>query len=455
MQLRWYFCAATLIAATAVSPSHAESISEALATAYKANPSLNIQRAQTRSVDEGVALSKTPFRPQVFLSANAGVNRSVSNTALGTSAETFTPFGFGITVDQNLFRGFRTINSVKAAEANVLASRETLRKVEQDVLFNASTAYSDVILAQEILAIRKQNLSFLQEQVRSSRARLEVGEGTRTDLAQSEGQLALAQAELATANANLQAARAVYRQIIGKNPGKLNSPRPVLRLYPHSLEQAISIGAVEHPAIRMTQHIVDLAAFNVKTAEGEFLPTLSLRGSANRDFNNGVQGNDSASAAATLNLSVPLYQGGGASATVRQNKEILGQRRIEVDQVRDQVRNDIVASWTTLVTARANIRSNQAQVRAARIAVEGVTEERNVGQRTQLDVLQTQSTLLNAQLALVQAKRNRIVAGYGLLSSVGRLDAKRLRLKVARYEPKEHYEKTVDRWFGLRTPSGR
>lgn len=449
--------AALLLALSATTVASAEDITSALARAYKSNPTLNIQRTQVRSVDESLPQAKVPFRPNIFVSANAGISRTVFRSAQtnNITGSNLSPVSIGITIDQSLFRGFRTINTVRAAEANIRASREALRNVEQDVLFNAATAYADVILANETVAIRKRDITFLREQVRSSQARLDVGEGTRTDLAQSQAQEALARAQLSSAQAQLEAANAAYRQVIGRSPSGLRDPRPPVRLYPASLNRALEIAAVEHPATKATQHLVDLAAFNVKTSEGELLPTVSLRGTASQSYNSQTQGDRASSASATLNVNVPLYQGGGVASRIRQGKETLGQRRLEVDQSRDQVRNSVVSSWTTLVSARATIKSNQIQVNAANLALEGVIEERNVGQRTQLEVLQARSAVLSAQLQLVNAKRNRIVAGYALLSSVGRLSAQKLRLPVRLYKPKEHYKKVKDLWFGLRTPSGK
>ncbi len=447
---------ALLLALSATSAVSAEDINTALARAYKSNPTLNIQRTQVRAVDESLPQAKVPFRPNIFVSANVGVSRTVFRSAqTGNGANNLSPIGIGITIDQSIFRGFRTINTIRAAEANIRASREALRNVEQDILFNAATAYADVILAKQTVGIRNRDITFLREQVRSSQARLDVGEGTRTDLAQSQAQAALARAQLSTAQAQLDAANAAYRQVIGRSPSGLRDPRPPVHLYPANLNRALEIAAVEHPATKATQHLVDLAAFNVKTTEGELLPTVSLRGNASQNFNSQSQGDRSSSASATINLNVPLYQGGGVASRIRQGKETLGQRRLEVDQSRDQVRNSVVSSWTTLVSARATIQSNQAQVNAANLALEGVIEERNVGQRTQLEVLQARSAVLSAQLQLVNAKRNRIVAGYALLSSIGRLSAAKLRLPVRLYKPKEHYNKVKDLWFGLRTPTGR
>jgi len=447
------FAAFTLMLATGT--ASAESIYQAMALAYDTNSALNAQRAATRAADEAVPQAKSFLRPQVSFAADMGFSASVRRApGAGTTRTDLRPFGFGITIDQSLFRGFRTINSIKSARASVRASRETLRNVEQDTLFDAASAYADVVQAGRIVALRRSNISFLSEQVRSSKARLDVGEGTRTDVAQSNAQLALAEAQLAAAKATLASSRAVYREIIGRSPGKLRTPAVPTRLLPHSLDSAILSAVVEHPAVKATSHLVDVAAFNVKTSEGELLPELSVRGQANQRYNSGVSSDQTSSATATVNLSVPLYQGGRVASQIRQGKQTVGQRRIEVDSARDSVRRGVVAAFAQYTSAKAGIVSNEAQVNASSLALNGVTEERNVGQRTQLDVLEAQSNLLNAQIALTQARRDRIVAAYGLLSAMGVLNSHRVGLRVRHYKPTAHFDAVKDKWFGLRTPSG-
>lgn len=437
-------------------PSHAESLRSALAAAYNHNATLNAQRAATRANDESLPQAKGGFRPQVFATADAGRQRSITDiSGVGSSVSVLSPYGFGVTISQSLFNGFQTVNSVQAAEATIRASRATLRNVEQNTLFDASAAYLDVLQFRALVEIRRNNLAFLREQVRASNARLEVGEGTRTDVAQSDARLAQAQALLAAAQASLGAARGTYFQIIGRQPNNLSWPRGPLRLYPVSLDSAIATATRHHPAIRATQHLVDAAAFQVKVAEGALLPSLTLDGSAQQRYNSSSSIDGTTNLQATLNLRIPIYQGGIASSTVRQNKETLGQRRIEVDQARDQVRQAVVSAWTQLAAARANVSANLQQLRASRLALSGVIEERNVGQRTQLDVLDAQSVVLNAQELEIQSRRNQVVAGYALVSAIGRLNSQTLGLNVRHYRPKAHYNEVKDKWFGLRTPTGR
>lgn len=442
----------SVVAIWASNSAHAESINSALAAAYNHNSTLNAQRAATRAADEQLPQAKSGYRPTIYGDANLGFVRTTSNI---TGNNSLNPYGFGITIDQSIFDGFRTLNSVGIAESNIKGSREQLRRVEQVVLQNGAQAYADVLASREIVVIRQKNLEFLAEELRSSQARLEVGEGTRTDVAQSEARYSEAQATLEAAKARLAGDSATYLQIIGRSPSGLTWPRGPVALYPRSLTQAQSIGLNEHPAVLLARYGVDSAAYVVKLEEGGYLPNLTLRGNANQNYNNGVRGSRNSSASATLNLAIPLYQGGRVSSQVREAKQLLSQARIIVDEARDDVRANITKAWHALESSRLNVVANQATLRAAKLALEGVIEERNVGQRTQLDVLNSQSDVLFAEESLVDNRRVQVIAGYGLVAAMGRLNSQRLGLPVRHYYPRDHYEAVKDLWIGLRTPSGR
>ncbi|MGI9355149.1 MAG: TolC family protein, partial [Rhizobiaceae bacterium] len=236
-------------------PAQAESIHSALASAYNHNATLNAQRAATRVADENLPQAKSGYLPQVFANADIGVSKQSAELRPnppfnpgGRNENDLVPYGFGVTIQQSLFDGYRTINNVKAAEAGIRASRETLRNVEQDTLFNAATAYADVLQFEALVELDRSNIAFLREQVRSSQARLDVGEGTRTDLAQSQSGLAQGQALLAAQQASLGTARGTYFQVIGRQPNNLKWPKGPIHLYPPSLSQAIALAANRHPA---------------------------------------------------------------------------------------------------------------------------------------------------------------------------------------------------------------
>lgn len=444
--------AAVLFSATALSsgPALAETIFGALTKAYQNNSELNSARAGVRVTDEGVAIAKSGYRPTI-----AGVSSINFAKQDGTR---LTTGSFGVQIQQTLFDGFQTRNNVRAAESRVRAAQQSLRNTEQNILFNAASAYMDVIRDRQIAALQQQNLEFLEEQVRAARSRLEVGEGTRTDVAQAEASRSAAVAQVSAARAQAQASAATYRQIVGDDPGSLQPAGPVKGL-PGGIDQAYGIAANEHPAILATLQLVDAADFSVKAAEGALLPQISAQASVSQDYIDSNVGNQSdewdTSASIGATLRVPIYSGGRTSAQVRQSKESLGQARIEVDVSRDQVRQAVTSAWTQYIAAREAVAANRELVSAAQLALNGVIEERNVGQRTTLDVLNAQADVIEAQINLADSERNVVVASYAILSAVGRLSVRHLGLQVAEYQPEEHYNAVKDKWFGLRTPDGR
>ncbi|MBB3770396.1 outer membrane protein [Angulomicrobium tetraedrale] len=434
-----------------------------MAAAYKNNPTLNSQRAATRATDEYVPIALAGYRPQIFGTAYYGTQWSeskvgsstlTSQNVSGTTHSTLWPYGVGVTISQTIYDGLKTANSVRSAESQVRGQRELLRNTEQLVLLDAATAYMNVLQNSALLELQKQNLQALREELRAARDRFSVGEITRTDVAQAEASVATAQSELALAESNLNTSQAVFFQVIGLRPNKLSPGRPIDGLLPKTLPLAVETGIGKHPAIKSAQFAVDAGLSNVKVAEAALSPTLTLNGQASSDYNSQSYVQRTTSAAATLNLNVPIYQGGAEYANIRQTKETLGQLRIEVDVNREQVRANIVQYWGALQASKAAIESAQASVAANEIALRGVREEWRVGQRTTLDVLNAQTALFNARASLVTAQRDRVVASYAVLSATGDLNAARLGLKIATYNPKVHYEQVRDAWVGVRTPGG-
>lgn len=452
--------AAALFAATALSSASAsaETLFGALTKAYQLNSTLNYNRAGVRVTDENVPIAKSGFRPTI------GATGSIDYTATHERSR-LTTGSFGVQIDQMLFDGFQTRNNVRAAEAQVRASVESLRNDEQNTLFDAASAYMDVIRDRQIAVLTEQNLQFLTEQARAARSRFEVGEGTRTDVAQADASRSAAIAQLSAARAQAAVSEATYRQVIGEQPGKLQAGQPLAKMLPKSMDQAIAVAGGEHPAIIATQHLVDAAAFTVKSTEGRLLPQVSASAGVGTNYRNteinglpGVGGEtdgtaNSASIGATL--TIPIYTGGRVSAQVRQSKESLGQARIQVDVSRDQVRQAVVSAWTQYVAARQSVAANVETVAAQQLALNGVIEERNVGQRTTLDVLNAQADVITAQIDLASSQRDVVVASYAIVSAIGALTAERLGLQVAIHRPQEHYDAVKNKWGGLNTPDGR
>ena len=439
-------------------PSMAETIHGALARAYQNNASMNSARAGVRVTDENVAIAKSGWRPFVGATGSLGYTSNNNTSRIATGS-------FGVQIQQSLFDGFQTLNNVRAAEAQVRAANESLRNTEQDILFNAAAAYVDVLRDRQIAVLRERNLEFLGEQVRAASSRFEVGEGTRTDVAQTQAQQAAAVAQLSAARAQVLASEAAYLQLVGDKPGRLEPAGPVAKLLPGGMDAALGAALNEHPVVMAMLHFVDAASFQVKSAEGALLPQLNAQAGVTHSYRHteinglpgvGAQGDGSSeSASVGLNLTIPIYQGGLASAQVRKSKQSLGQARIEVDVARDQVRAAVTSAWTQYVAAREVVAAGRELVSAAQLALNGVIEERNVGQRTTLDVLNAQADVITAQINVASAERDVVAASYAILSSMGRLSPQRLGLNVAVYDPREHYDAVKNKWYGTRTPDGR
>ncbi len=437
-------------------PAGAETMSGALARAYQGNPNLNQQRASLRATDENLPRASAGWLPTAAATAQGGYNYLDGDLGNGHIRKTTGPATLGFTVNQNLFNGNRTMNSVRQAESNILGAREVTRNTEQSTLLDGSTAYMNVLRDTAILDLRKNNIIVLEEQLRQTRDRFQVGEVTRTDVAQAEASLASARSDYFTAQANLQNSVATYRQVIGVEPARLEAARPIEQLLPRAMPTAIEVAFSEHPAIQAALHNVDAAELQVKLVEGELYPTVGVTGNVQQNFSaNGFPSEHYFNASVLGQITVPIYAGGEVFARARQSKELLAQARLQADQQRDAVRAIVVSSWGQLDTAKAVILSSQAAVRAAEIALNGIREEARVGQRTTFDVLTAQQTLLNARVSLVTAQRDRVVASYTVMAAIGKLTAANLNLTVIAYDPTIHFNQVKDKWIGLRTPDGR
>lgn len=442
----------------ALGPSaQAETIDSALARAYQNSPVINASRASLRATNENVPRALSGYRPRIEATADIGSTWTESSVpGLPTNRTTRDPRGIGLEVTQNLFDGGRTSNSVRQAETQVLAARLRLDATVQQTLFRGAEIYMNVLRDTAILNLQRNNVEVLEEQLRQSRDRFEVGEVTRTDVAQAEARLASARSQVSLAEANLRANIGRYRQIIGTEPRELGPGRAPDALVPNNLDTALSIGLSENPAISASRFALDAAQLQVRVLESDFMPRVGVRGSVSHrvDSQGAPRDTRSTNASIVAQLTVPLYQGGETSARVRQAKESVSEARFELEQVRDEVRSSVIISWGALEAARAQIMAAEIQVDAAETALTGVREEARVGQRTTLDVLNAQQELLNARVNLITAQRDRIVGAYALIQAMGRLTPGQLGLPVAEYDSAEHYEQVRRRIWGTSTPSG-
>lgn len=426
----------------------ADTIESALAKAYMNNPDFNAQRAALRATDEGVQRARAGLLPSVSASSSLGRQSSNYNSTSTSSNDLLSPRTLGVSVTQSLYNGARVTNQIDQSEKSVLAAREQLRSVEQKVLFGASSGYMAVVRDTAVLKVRQANINVLKEQLRQTEDRFNVGEVTRTDVAQVSAQLAAAEAERSAAQASLASSVASYQQIIGSMPDALADAVPLVNMVPTSLDQALLIGQADHPDIRAARFSVDIAAAGVKIAQGELMPSLSLKGSLTHANDYKSADDEYNDASIVASLTIPLYEGGEVHARVRQLKETLGQRRLEADSALRAVIAEISSAWSQYITSQARIKAAETQIEAATVALNGTREEAKVGQRTTLDVLIADQTLLGAQVNLVTAQTDRVVASYRVLSSVGKLSANSLGLKVKGYDAKVHYDKVKGRLYG-------
>lgn len=424
--------------------AQAESLAAALKSAYMNNPSLQADRARQRGVDENVSQALSGWRPTVTANGDAGAQKSNST---GVKSVKTNPAGFSITLNQPLFRGFKTVAGTKQGEAVVNAGRQQLLAVEQQVLLDGATAYMDVIRDRDIAALRRKNVSFLLSQLAASNARFAVGEITRTDVAQSRARLASSRADLAVARANLAASVASYVRVIGHRPTKLRFPR-VSRTVPRNLNSALAMAAKTSPNILAAAFNLEAAQQNIKVLKGDLLPTLSLQAQYSLRFNPSVTTNRTGTGIIQGVLSVPLYQAGRVYSQVRQAKHQANQSRLTILDTSRQVRQNVVSTWNAFVASRETISSIRAQVSANSLALSGVRQEALVGSRTTLDILDAKRELVNSQVTLASAQRNKIVAAYQLIAAIGRMTARRLRLSVPVYNPRINADRVRDRWFG-------
>ena len=426
----------------------AETLAEALAATYGYNPRLDAQRAFQRATDEDVARAKSGYRPTITGSADIGLERSDSRPSSVFDGVT-KPRGYGVEMVQPLFRGFQTYNAVNAAEANVRAEREVLRDVERQVLLQAVTAYMDVVRDQELVRLNENNVNVLSRELKATQDRFAVGEVTRTDVAQAEARRADAVSRLDAARANLRTSRGAFQQVVGHAPHNLTWAGPPERLLPPALQEAIRIGNNEDPLVVAALYREQAAKYAVEQVRGELLPTVQLEASYNDRFGASKALDEVETSTVVGRAIIPIYQAGDVSARVRQAKQNHVGLLQQIQQVRTEQQQVLVAAWAQLEAARAQLESDRVAVQSNKVALGGVREEEKVGQRTLLDVLNAELEYLNSQVSLETDRRNLVVAGYTVLSAMGRLDAAWISSARQIYDPVVHYQEVRSKWLGL------
>jgi outer membrane protein len=447
------FKTALLISVLAsIGTAQADTLTDAFVKAYQTNPQLAAQRAALRATDEDVSKAIAQWRPTVTLNGNYSDVDARTKAGSGPAIKfEGHPYDVGVVANQTLFAGGRILAQRREADARVEQGRALLHQTEQGVFIDTVTAFMDTVRDEAVLKLNEQNVTLLKKQLEASKARFEVGEITRTDVAQSEAALARGEAQLIAAQASLKASRLAYEHVVGEAPSTLVAP-VIPPLMPDTEETALGIGKQLNPdlvAARANEHAT---GYGIDFAVGQLLPTIGVQASYDR------LGGQSTSPGATTDQTIiagvvtwPLYQGGAEWANIRQAKELNSQARLTVLDVERAVSQGVSNSWESLRAAKSSTVANSSQVKAEQLAFEGVQQELEVGSRTTLDVLNEQQTLLNAQVALVRSEHDEVVAGYQLLASVGKLTAKELGLPVTLYDPEDNYDMQTWRPFGATT----
>jgi outer membrane protein len=425
----------------------AESLEEALIKAYQSNPTLEAGRASLRATDEQVSQALSNWRPNVSLSGEAGF-RDLDTDQNGTETDnSLTPYTVGAEVVQPLYRGGRTVAETDRAEARISAARAALRSSEQDVLLQVATAYFNVLRDTAVVELNQNNVRVLERQLEATRDRFSVGEVTRTDVSQAEARLAGSKADLISAQGNLANTRAQYERLVGNKPDNLEIPNPLSGL-PTSVTDVLAIAQEQHPDVVQAQYTEDAAKSDIRLSEGSLYPEVNLSAGVQRAYEASQEDLTSDSAEILAQVTVPLYQKGAVYSSVRAAKQTAGQARVQVDEARRAVIENATSSWETLVTARASIESQQAQVSSAEVALDGVQREASVGSRTVLDVLDQEQELLQARVNLVGSRRDAAVAEFQVKAAMGALNAQVLGLPVEIYDTESNYNKVKDQWWG-------
>ena len=437
-------------------PAAADTLKDALVQSYGTSPVLAAARAQLRGIDEGVPIAKANSRLQV--SGTVGITQSTDGlTTFENGGRALTG---GVNISYPLFQGGRVRNAINAAEARVIAGRADLRTTEGNLFTQAVSAYMNVIRDQSVVALNASNVRVLETNLRASRDRFQVGDLTRTDVAQSEARLAIARSQLATAQGNLTSSREVYRQVVGKWPEKLDQPPPLPKL-PATADDAVKIALGNAPAIASNTASTQAAGYDVRTASAARLPTFSVTGgSSYSDYLNTRA--QSAGQPSNLNnqfdqtvgqnriglaMTLPLYQGGGVSARVRQAQALESAALEQGIDVERRVIANTRAAYAGFSAAGEAIRANQQAVAANRLALEGARAENTAGTRTVIEVLNAEQEYLNAQVALVTAQRDQYVAGFALLNAMGQAESTTLNLDAGPlYDPVANYGRVRNRF---------
>ncbi|MHA6692869.1 TolC family outer membrane protein [Devosia sp. A449] len=437
---------ALALAAASVGAAQAQSITQALTIAYDHAPDLQAALLSAKASAENVALANAGKRPTI----GASLGGSYDWTTAGGSFAASQSVTAGLSYNQTIFDNYKTDAQIEAARAGAEAAEYQIRNTEQNVLLAVVQAYMSVLRDRQLVALRQENTNFFQAQLQSARDRLEVGEGTRIDVAQAEARLAQGDATYRAAQSSLEMSQATFQRYVGVAPKNLEPAHNYGRLIPNSLQAAMSEAEVGHPAILLSKAAIRAAQAGSDAAQASFGPSASVSGTIGTGFSS-VGGAQGVGGKLGFQITVPIYAGGAIGANVR--KANIEQIKSEVDAMSayDQIREAVISAWAGIQSADAQISAANAAVSAGRTVLDGVIQERDLGTRTTLDVLNAQAELTTAREGLINASTNKVIATFSLLSAMGRLTATDLALNVE-VKSAVHYNQVVeDVWQELRT----
>jgi outer membrane protein len=452
VKLQGLFMSAALGALLCATPASADTLREALSAAYETNPNLTAAREGQKATNEGVPLAKANGRPDVTVQPTYFENILQDGGASVVQARGYSISG---TVSAPIYAGGGIKNAVRAAENRVEAGFANLRGAESAIFSAVVGAYMDVIRDEAIVDLNRAQVGVLQVNLEATRDRFEIGDLTRTDVAQSEARLALAVSNMEGARANLIRSKEIYIQLVGKPPENLEAPPPLPNL-PETPDNAVTVSLESNPDVIAARENREAAGFDRKAANASRLPTVSVftqssYSNALNSISSNIPGfqadNSSLTGQAGVRATIPLYQGGQPAAQVRQAQARLGQaQELEIAAEREAIAQTraAYASWKA---SQDVIAASERAVAANELSLEGTRAENSVGNRTILDILNAEQELLQSKVQLVTARRNAYVAGFTLLAAMGRAEARDLGLESgALYDPVAEYEKVDGAW---------
>jgi outer membrane protein len=430
----------------------ADSLRDALVAAYETNPTLTGAREGQKAVNEQVPLAKANRLPTASLSPSLTENIIVDGTNSVTQGRSFNA---ALGIDVPLYQGGGVKNAIRAAENRVEAGVAGLRGTESAIFSAVVAAYMDVIRDESIVELNRAQVGVLQVNLEATKDRFEIGDLTRTDVAQSDARFASAISQMEAARSNLIRSKETYIQLVGREPGDLEAPPPLPNL-PETPDTAVTVALANNPDIAAAKEQREAAFFDRRSADASRLPSVSAFSQTN--YNNAlgsisssvpgfVANNSSLTGQIGVRATVPLYQGGRPAAQIRQAQARLGQAmEAEIAAERDVIAQTrgAYASWQASLEL---IKSSERAVAANELSLEGVRAENSVGNRTILDILNAEQELLNSKVNLVTARRNAYVAGFTLLAAMGKAEARDLGLESgALFDPITDYQRVENAW---------